>query len=212
MSEIEFGGMKFKGGKMFALLTALSTLGGALWGGFEFYKDYMDMKEIIQNLYEQLFGNRGKEYGHWVCYFGVELRQYLFELGLNFSKSFEKNVPKSIFKAQKSVIAAFIRGLLDTDGSVRITGRNLNSIEVNLSSTSKTLIEQTQQLLLNFGIISSIQKVDPRKYTGVIDDREVKSKRDRYHLRIKGNESVKIPYFNPAKNRLLLLSIYPSLK
>ena len=32
------------------LLTALSTLGGALWGGFEFYKDYMDMKEIIQNI------------------------------------------------------------------------------------------------------------------------------------------------------------------
>ena len=50
MSEVEFGGMKFKGGKMFALLTALSTLGGALWGGFEFYKDYMDMKEIIQNI------------------------------------------------------------------------------------------------------------------------------------------------------------------
>jgi len=48
MSEVEFGGMKFKGGKMFALLTALSTLGGALWGGFEFYKDYMDMKEQIQ--------------------------------------------------------------------------------------------------------------------------------------------------------------------
>lgn len=32
------------------VLTALSTLGGALWGGFEFYKDYMDMKEIIQNI------------------------------------------------------------------------------------------------------------------------------------------------------------------
>ena len=48
MSEVEFGGMKFKGGKMFALLTALSTLGGALWGGFEFYKDYLDMKEQVQ--------------------------------------------------------------------------------------------------------------------------------------------------------------------
>ena len=32
------------------LLTALSTLGGATWGVFEFYKDYMDMKEIIQNI------------------------------------------------------------------------------------------------------------------------------------------------------------------
>jgi vacuolar-type H+-ATPase subunit I/STV1 len=50
MAEVEFGGMTFKGGKMFAILTALSTLGGALWGGFEFYKDYMDMKEIIQNI------------------------------------------------------------------------------------------------------------------------------------------------------------------
>jgi len=50
MAEIEFAGMTFKGGKMFVVLTALSTLGGALWGGFEFYKDYMDMKEIVENI------------------------------------------------------------------------------------------------------------------------------------------------------------------
>jgi uncharacterized phage infection (PIP) family protein YhgE len=50
MAEFEFGGMTFKGGKMFAILTALSTAGGGLWGGFEFYKDYMDMKEIIANI------------------------------------------------------------------------------------------------------------------------------------------------------------------
>ena len=50
MAEVEFGGMTFKGGKMMILLTALTTLGGATWGAFEFYKDYMDMKEIIQNI------------------------------------------------------------------------------------------------------------------------------------------------------------------
>lgn len=50
MAEFEFGGMTFRGGKMVAVLTALSTAGGAAWGGFEFYKDYMDMKEIIQNI------------------------------------------------------------------------------------------------------------------------------------------------------------------
>jgi len=50
MSELEFAGMKFKGGKMFAVLTALSTLGGGAWAGFEFYADYMDMKEIVQNI------------------------------------------------------------------------------------------------------------------------------------------------------------------
>ena len=42
--------MTFKGGKMAIILTALSTLGGASWAGFEFYKDYMDMKEIVQNI------------------------------------------------------------------------------------------------------------------------------------------------------------------
>lgn len=50
MAEFEFGGMTFRGGKMVAILTALSTFAGAAWGGFEFYKDYMDMKEIIQSI------------------------------------------------------------------------------------------------------------------------------------------------------------------
>ena len=59
-TEVEFGGVKFTGGKMFALLTALSTLGGAAWGGFEIYKDYMDMKEIIQNIDTTEIENRNK--------------------------------------------------------------------------------------------------------------------------------------------------------
>ena len=50
MAEFEIAGMTFKGGKMAVILTALSTLGGATWAGFEFYKDYMDMKEIVQNI------------------------------------------------------------------------------------------------------------------------------------------------------------------
>ena len=49
MAEMEFAGVKFKGGKIFVVLTALTTLGGGLWGGFEFYKDYLNMKEQIQN-------------------------------------------------------------------------------------------------------------------------------------------------------------------
>ena len=49
MAEVELpGGIKFKGGKIFVILTALTTAGGALWGGFEFYKDYLNMKEQIQ--------------------------------------------------------------------------------------------------------------------------------------------------------------------
>ena len=49
MAEFEFGGMTFKGGKAAVLLTALSTLGGASWAAFEFYKDYTDMKAQIMS-------------------------------------------------------------------------------------------------------------------------------------------------------------------
>lgn len=48
-TEIEFAGVKFTGGKMFILISALSTLGGGAWGAFEFYNDYRNMKEQIQN-------------------------------------------------------------------------------------------------------------------------------------------------------------------
>lgn len=49
MAEVEYGGVKVSGGKLLLVLPLIGTLGGGLWAGFEFYKDYMDMKEQIQN-------------------------------------------------------------------------------------------------------------------------------------------------------------------
>tara|TARA_B110000467_G_scaffold20906_1_gene18433 strand:- start:8205 stop:8714 length:510 start_codon:yes stop_codon:yes gene_type:complete len=51
MSEkttVEVGGVKFTGGKLFLVITILSTLGGIAWGGFEFYNDYRVMKAKIE--------------------------------------------------------------------------------------------------------------------------------------------------------------------
>lgn len=48
-TSVEFAGMTFTGGKMFVLLTALSTLAGGAWGAFEFYNDYRNMKEQIES-------------------------------------------------------------------------------------------------------------------------------------------------------------------
>ena len=51
MSEkttLEVGGLKFTGGKLFLVITLLSTLGGIAWGGFEFYNDYRVMKAKIE--------------------------------------------------------------------------------------------------------------------------------------------------------------------
>jgi predicted HicB family RNase H-like nuclease len=50
MAEVEVGGIKFSGGKFFIAVSVISTLAGSLWAGFEIYKDYMDMKEIVQEI------------------------------------------------------------------------------------------------------------------------------------------------------------------
>jgi hypothetical protein len=48
MSELEFAGVKFKGGKLVGIIIALSTLVGGAYGVFEVYKDYMNMKEVVR--------------------------------------------------------------------------------------------------------------------------------------------------------------------
>lgn len=48
MAEIEYSGIKIKGGKILIILSLLGTLGGAAWTGFTFYQDYLDMKAKIQ--------------------------------------------------------------------------------------------------------------------------------------------------------------------
>lgn len=49
MAEVEYGGIKVSGSKLLLILPLVGTLGGGLWAGFEFYKDYMTMKEQISN-------------------------------------------------------------------------------------------------------------------------------------------------------------------
>jgi DNA repair ATPase RecN len=52
MSEkttLEVAGFRFTGGKIFLVLSALSATIGSLYGGFEVYKDYQDMKAQIQS-------------------------------------------------------------------------------------------------------------------------------------------------------------------
>lgn len=151
-----------------------------------------EQKSNIEKLYEKLFGRKGKLFGNWMFMGGVELRAFLKHLGVDFKRSWEKDVPYSIYKSPKNVVASFIRGLFDTDGHVTITGRNKNSADVCLVSASYELIKNVQQLLLNFGIISTISLMGKAGKKSKIRDREIESKRPSYRLRIKGSKNVKI--------------------
>ena len=48
-TEIDVGGVKFRGGKIFLIITILSSFVGVLWGGFEVYQRYLDMEAKIES-------------------------------------------------------------------------------------------------------------------------------------------------------------------
>lgn len=48
-TEIDVGGIKFRGGKIFLIITVLSSFVGVLWGGFEIYSRYLDMEKKINS-------------------------------------------------------------------------------------------------------------------------------------------------------------------
>jgi len=51
MAEMEVGGVKFSGfGKIGIAVTALSTLAGSAYVGYEFYFDYLDLREVVQEI------------------------------------------------------------------------------------------------------------------------------------------------------------------
>ena len=105
--------------------------------------------------------------------YGVKYREELFtKYKFNSAICAEKNVPELIFKASNSVIAAFLRGLFDTDGYCSKT-------EVGICAKSKGLIENIQLLLLRLGILSCLYTKYNKKYN-----------RNYYALYIGSNDSV----------------------
>lgn len=77
----------------------------------------------------------------------VYTREFLRQIGLGFETSHGKTIPHSIMSAPKEIVASFLRGLFDTDGTVIKSA-------VEYVTASKEMAEQLQQLLLQFGIIS----------------------------------------------------------
>jgi intein/homing endonuclease len=114
-------------------------------------------------------------FGRALTYYGVEVRDFLDYLGYSLqAKPKTKLTPWVIRSSPKSVQAAYLSGLFDGDGFVDKRGHNLS-----LSSASLDLIRETQLILLNFGVVSSIT-------TSTVN------KEDYYQLTIIGKDSLRI--------------------
>ncbi|MCL6516644.1 MAG: ribonucleoside-diphosphate reductase [Alicyclobacillus sp.] len=93
-------------------------------------------------------------------------RQRLLELGAGVVRAHEKRVPEAIFQAARPTVVAFLQALFSADGTVGYTDEAHRT--VRLSSASKELLQDTQLLLLQFGIHGKIYarpKSNQRRFT-----------------------------------------------
>jgi len=94
------------------------------------------------------------------------ITNWFSKLNIKLVRSYEKKIPESIFQCDNSKIALFLKHLWATDGNLswkRLHGRKLAGA-IYYATSSPTLAEQVQHLLLRLNIQSSLRSVSSKKY------------------------------------------------
>ena len=115
--EVEYGGIKATGGKLFVIISLLGTGGGALWGGFEFYKDYQDMKKQITS------------------YVAPDLSKFDKEMGI---LNIEVTTTKELISTEISSIKETVDEAQDTTRDIRTTMKT----DINMFSDQIAAIDK----------------------------------------------------------------------
>ncbi len=121
-----------------------------------------------------------------VTFYSYEYRLLLGELGLLNKKSYEKFVPPHVLSATRRVQEAFLRGYLESDGSVIVKRfGSKDTVRLSFTTVSEKLSEDVVLLLRQLGIFPSVtsrfSKDHPRK-DGVM----ISSKRLGYVINVSG--------------------------
>lgn len=116
------------------------------------------LNNIFISLWGKEFKKTKKEYYYHLS--SVHIRELLFsKYGFASPICELKDFPKSVLSAKKDVVAAFIRGLFDTDGTV-----SKNGSIVKFDSRSENLVKTLHFILTMFGIKSTKSQEWNKKY------------------------------------------------
>ena len=110
----------------------------------DFARKYLDSRAVD---FRENKDERTKNTIH-ICTGPIYRRRLFSELGIEYQRAETKTWPEIILKSPKNIVAAFIRGLYETDGWIDVKP----SICIGLSN--ERFIKDLQTILLNFGIIS----------------------------------------------------------
>ncbi|MBI4044477.1 MAG: DUF87 domain-containing protein [Candidatus Diapherotrites archaeon] len=86
------------------------------------------------------------------------LIKWLIELGIYGKLSKEKFIPETYLQLRKEQLALFLNRLFSCDGSIYRVNNRRNNWCVDYASSSEKLIRQVQNLLLRFGILSTLRQ------------------------------------------------------
>jgi ribonucleotide reductase alpha subunit len=121
----------------------------------------------------------------------------IFDEQFNFNGQTKHQIPEVIFKGTKETVKGYIKGLFIADGTVNIIRNSgVPSFAIQLASIKKSLLEEVQMLLANFGIHSKISKMRDAQeeafaYTSVSGEKRVYASHALYRLNINGLNAIK---------------------
>lgn len=92
--------------------------------------------------------------------YSTDLIECLKSIGCHWEIKTNKSTPRFVLEGTKEIIASYIRGLIDTDGSVvsfDLKSKHGKSGKIKFTNTSFKMIKELQQILFVLGINSSIK-------------------------------------------------------
>jgi len=151
VAEVEFAGLKFKGGKIFIILTALGTLMGGAWGVFEFYKDYLNMKETISSYVApdlSGFDKRIDLVQQEVEMMQSEMSMILEEVGLvaDVAKELKNDLKADVRRIETIVEDVETRVKEDSRDNERELKSTIDGIEADMNKLEKELEDAMKEL------------------------------------------------------------------
>jgi signal transduction histidine kinase len=147
VAEVNIGGVTFKGGKIFGVLIALSTAVGALYGGFEVYKRYLDMEEKINEFVAPDLSGFDKKIE--LSKAEMDKRLELIEQELDMIKT-----EMSMILEEVSLVASTAKELKDDlkadlrqmDGDIRHITEIVNDVEDRQKEDARELLDEMKLL------------------------------------------------------------------
>ncbi|KXA90124.1 hypothetical protein AKJ40_01490 [candidate division MSBL1 archaeon SCGC-AAA259M10] len=177
-----------------------------------FFNNDKRLLEKYQEIVESLFGIKPKlieEKSRTPCvrFFSKVVGKLLNAFGVpTGEKSHKINIPTCITSLSDDLLAAYLRGLFDCDGSV--VSRKEGSSNIYYSTTSSDVAKKLQLLLLRFGILSKLRARDPRGEFYSFNDQEIRGQKRKWEVKIGGLENLSrfqenIGFFSIRKKKKL---------